>query len=64
MRLKKSSGAIGARPSADVSFVCSHVGNVLGLLFQNLESTVAGLIIAFIANLAASIYYSCLDFLD
>ncbi|XP_027334212.1 ABC transporter B family member 4-like isoform X2 [Abrus precatorius] len=44
-----SSGAIGARLSADAASVRALVGDALGQLVQNLASILAGLIIAFIA---------------
>ncbi|GMN28258.1 hypothetical protein TIFTF001_041139 [Ficus carica] len=45
-----SSGAIGARLSADAALVRGLVGDALGLLVQNVATAVAGLIIAFKAN--------------
>ncbi|OVA16637.1 ABC transporter [Macleaya cordata] len=45
-----SSGAIGARLSADAASVRSLVGDALGLLVQNTATTIAGLAIAFEAN--------------
>ncbi|XP_010273385.1 PREDICTED: ABC transporter B family member 9 [Nelumbo nucifera] len=45
-----SSGAIGARLSADASNVRSLVGDALALMVQNLSTLTAGLIIAFTAN--------------
>ncbi|TKY52407.1 ABC transporter B family member 4 [Spatholobus suberectus] len=45
-----SSGAIGARLSADAASVRALVGDALGLLVQNLASALAGLIIAFVAS--------------
>lgn len=45
-----SSGAIGARLSADAASVRALVGDALGLLVQNLATLIAGLLIAFIAN--------------
>ncbi|KAF4370235.1 hypothetical protein CsatB_005808 [Cannabis sativa] len=45
-----SSGAVGARLSADASMVRALVGDALGLLVQNLASAVAGLLIAFLAS--------------
>ncbi|KAJ8445541.1 hypothetical protein Cgig2_012429 [Carnegiea gigantea] len=45
-----SSGAIGARLSADAASVRALVGDALGLLVQNLATAIAGLLIAFLAN--------------
>ncbi|XP_062097770.1 ABC transporter B family member 11-like [Humulus lupulus] len=45
-----SSGAIGARLSADAATIRALVGDALGLLVQNIGSAVAGLLIAFLAN--------------
>lgn len=45
-----SSGAIGARLSADASIVRALVGDVLGLTVQNVATAIAGLVIAFTAN--------------
>ncbi|CAA7405782.1 unnamed protein product [Spirodela intermedia] len=45
-----SSGAIGARLSADAAMVRSLVGDALALVVQNLATLLAGLIIAFVAN--------------
>ncbi|KAM1103452.1 hypothetical protein ACFX19_012141 [Malus domestica] len=45
-----SSGAIGARLSADVAYLRGLVGDALGLLVQNLATAIAGLHIAFVAN--------------
>lgn len=45
-----SSGAIGARLSADAASVRGLVGDALGQLVQNIASAVAGLVIAFIAS--------------
>ncbi|KAJ4721873.1 ABC transporter B family protein [Melia azedarach] len=45
-----SSGAIGARLSADASSVRSIVGDALGLIVQNTAALIAGLVIAFQAN--------------
>ncbi|BFG14778.1 hypothetical protein CerSpe_010520 [Prunus speciosa] len=45
-----SSGAIGARLSADAASLRSLVGDALGLLVQNLATAIAGLCIAFVAN--------------
>ncbi|RDX73370.1 ABC transporter B family member 4 [Mucuna pruriens] len=47
---ENSSGAIGARLSADAAFVRALVGDALGLLVQSLASALAGLIIAFVAS--------------
>lgn len=47
---ENSSGAVGARLSADAASVRALVGDALGLLVQNLASALAGLIIAFIAS--------------
>lgn len=48
--VENSSGAIGARLSADAASVRSLVGDALGLLVQNTATAVAGLVIAFEAN--------------
>jgi len=45
-----SSGAIGARLSADAASVRALVGDALGLLVQNLATAIGGLLIAFVAN--------------
>lgn len=45
-----SSGAIGARLSADSASVRSVVGDALGLLVQNIATLFAGVVIAFEAN--------------
>ncbi|KAH0993226.1 hypothetical protein GBA52_004709 [Prunus armeniaca] len=45
-----SSGAIGARLSADAASLRGLVGDALGLLVQNLATAIAGLCIAFVAN--------------
>ncbi|KAK4792228.1 hypothetical protein SAY86_022663 [Trapa natans] len=45
-----SSGAIGARLSADAASVRALVGDALGQLVQNIASAVAGLVIAFVAS--------------
>uniref|UniRef100_A0A2N9G6V4 Uncharacterized protein n=1 Tax=Fagus sylvatica TaxID=28930 RepID=A0A2N9G6V4_FAGSY len=45
-----SSGAIGARLSADAASVRALVGDALGLMVENIASAVAGLLIAFIAS--------------
>ncbi|KAI3838299.1 hypothetical protein MKW92_036363 [Papaver armeniacum] len=47
---KNSSGAIGARLSADAAAVRGIVGDALALLVQNLATAIAGLIIAFTAS--------------
>ncbi|KAK2403366.1 ABC transporter B family member [Trifolium repens] len=47
---ENSSGAIGARLSADAASVRALVGDALGLVVQNLATALAGLIIAFIAS--------------
>ncbi|CAN6445538.1 unnamed protein product [Victoria cruziana] len=47
---ENSSGAIGARLSADAATVRSLVGDALSLLVQNVATIVSGLVIAFIAN--------------
>jgi len=47
---ENSSGAIGARLSADAAMVRALVGDALGLSVQNLASALAGLIIAFTAS--------------
>ncbi|KAK7286924.1 hypothetical protein RJT34_22287 [Clitoria ternatea] len=46
---ENSTGAIGARLSADAASVRALVGDALGLLVQNLASILAGLVIAFAA---------------
>ncbi|KAK4256197.1 hypothetical protein QN277_009094 [Acacia crassicarpa] len=45
-----SSGTIGARLSADASTVRALVGDALGLLIQNIASSLTGLVIAFVAS--------------
>lgn len=45
-----SSGALGARLSADAAALRSLVGDALGLAVQNIATAVAGLAIAFAAN--------------
>ena len=45
-----SSGAIGARLSADAATIRALVGDALGQLVSNIASAVAGLLIAFIAS--------------
>ncbi|PIA35085.1 hypothetical protein AQUCO_03600027v1 [Aquilegia coerulea] len=45
-----SSGAIGARLSADAATMRNLVGDILSLLVQNTASTIAGLAIAFSTN--------------
>ncbi|XP_031393227.1 ABC transporter B family member 4-like isoform X2 [Punica granatum] len=45
-----SSGAIGARLSADAAMVRALLGDALGQLVQNIASAVAGLVIAFVAS--------------
>ncbi|KAI3930348.1 hypothetical protein MKW92_019168 [Papaver armeniacum] len=45
-----SSGAIGARLSADAATVRSLVGDALGLLIENIATLIFGLGIAFLAN--------------
>ncbi|WOL18392.1 hypothetical protein Cni_G27187 [Canna indica] len=47
---RNSSGAIGARLSADAATVRSIVGDALGLLVENITTLVAGLLIAFVSN--------------
>ncbi|PNY10515.1 ABC transporter B family member 4-like protein [Trifolium pratense] len=47
---ENSSGAIGARLSADAASVRALVGDALGLVVQNLATALAGLIIAFVAS--------------
>ncbi|KAK7337590.1 hypothetical protein VNO77_18172 [Canavalia gladiata] len=47
---ENSSGAIGARLSADAASVRALVGDALGLLVQNIATALAGVIIAFIAS--------------
>jgi len=45
-----SSGVIGARLSTDASTVKSIVGDVLGLIMQNMATIIGAFIIAFTAN--------------
>ncbi|KAJ4775062.1 ABC transporter B family member 21 [Rhynchospora pubera] len=45
-----SSGAIGARLSADAAKVRGLVGDALSLMVQNIATLVAGLVIAFVSN--------------
>ncbi|XP_057439153.1 ABC transporter B family member 4-like [Lotus japonicus] len=45
-----SSGAIGARLSADAASVRALVGDALGILIQNISTALTGLIVAFIAS--------------
>jgi len=45
-----SSGAIGARLSADAASVRALVGDALALMVQNMASAAAGLVIAFVAS--------------
>ncbi|KAL6008850.1 ABC transporter B member 11 [Asimina triloba] len=45
-----SSGAIGAKLSADAAAVRGLVGDALGLIVQNIASVIAGLVIAFLAD--------------
>ncbi|XP_042391237.1 ABC transporter B family member 4-like isoform X2 [Zingiber officinale] len=47
---ENSSGAIGARLSADAATLRSLVGDALGLTVENITTLVAGLLIAFLAN--------------
>lgn len=47
---ENSSGAIGARLSADAASVRALVGDALGLLVQNIATALTGLIIAFVAS--------------
>jgi ATP-binding cassette, subfamily B (MDR/TAP), member 1 len=47
---QNSSGAVGARLSADAASVRTIVGDALGLLVMNLAAALAGLIIAFVAS--------------
>ncbi|KAK3017231.1 hypothetical protein RJ639_007149, partial [Escallonia herrerae] len=49
-RMENSSGAIGARLSADASSVRGLVGDSLGLLVQNTATAIAGLVIGFVAS--------------
>ena len=46
-QLDHSSGAIGARLSADAAMVRGLVGDALGMLVQNLGTAVVALVIAF-----------------
>lgn len=45
-----SSGAIGARLSADATAVKSLVGDTVALIVQNLATLLTGLLVAMIAN--------------
>ncbi|CAN6445520.1 unnamed protein product [Victoria cruziana] len=45
-----SSGAIGARLSADAATLRSLVGDALSLVVQNIATIIAGLVVAFVAN--------------
>ncbi|KAK7397026.1 hypothetical protein VNO78_18191 [Psophocarpus tetragonolobus] len=45
-----SSGAVGARLSADAASVRALVGDALGLLVQNIATALTGLIIAYVAS--------------
>lgn len=47
---ENSTGAIGARLSADAATVRSVVGDALSLVIQNISTIIAGIVIAFIAN--------------
>ncbi|XP_031490564.1 ABC transporter B family member 11-like [Nymphaea colorata] len=47
---ENSSGAIGARLSADAATVRSLVGDALSLLVQNIATIISGVVIAFVAN--------------
>ncbi|KAK4586298.1 hypothetical protein RGQ29_023461 [Quercus rubra] len=47
---KHSSGALGARLSADAAFMRGVVGDALALLVQNIATAIAGMVIAFTAN--------------
>lgn len=47
---ENSSGAIGARLSADAASVRALVGDALELLVQNIATALTGLIIAFVAS--------------
>nr|GMD08275.1 ABC transporter B family member 9-like [Ipomoea batatas] len=47
---ENSSGAVGARLSADASTMRSLVGDALALIVQNTATVLAGLVIAFVAN--------------
>jgi ATP-binding cassette subfamily B (MDR/TAP) protein 1 len=47
---ENSSGAIGARLSADAAKVRGLVGDALQLVVQNSSTLVAGLVIAFVSN--------------
>lgn len=49
-KTENSSGAIGARLSADASSVRGLVGDTLGLLVQNTTTAIAGLVIGFEAS--------------
>ena len=49
-RPENSSGAIGARLSADAAKVRGLVGDTLQLVVQNSSTLVAGLVIAFVSN--------------
>lgn len=45
-----SSGAIGSRLSTDAASLKALCGDALGLVFQNISTGIAGLVIAFVAN--------------
>ncbi|XP_020276503.1 ABC transporter B family member 11-like isoform X2 [Asparagus officinalis] len=47
---ENSSGAVGARLSADAATVRGLVGDALALIVQNITTLIVGLVIAFIAN--------------
>ncbi|KAJ0080014.1 hypothetical protein Patl1_23495 [Pistacia atlantica] len=55
-----SSGAIGARLSADAASFRRVVGDALGLLVQNIATIIAGLVIAFEANWEMALIVSVL----
>ncbi|KAG1334931.1 ABC transporter B family member 9 [Cocos nucifera] len=52
---QNSSGAIGARLSADASTIRSLVGDSLSLIVQNLATVVTGFVIAMVANWKLSV---------
>ena len=54
-----SSGAIGARLSADAATIRGLVGDALGLLVQNIGSAVAALLIAFLASWQLAFNTNC-----
>ncbi|XP_030974218.1 ABC transporter B family member 11-like [Quercus lobata] len=57
---KHSSGALGARLSADAAFMRGVVGDALALLVQNIATATAGMVIAFTANWLLALIISVL----